>query len=74
MALSYCLLLVFLLANVSSARPGGKVSAGCTLEAPHVIKVHKEALGEPLLIHTEIKVLGVRDVPDSGGSYGVDMK
>ena len=49
------------------------MSAGCTLEAPHVIKVHKEALGDPLLIHTEIKVLGVRDVPDIGGSYGVDI-
>ena len=28
----------------------------------------------PLVLHTELEVLHVRDVPDSGGTYGVDIK
>ena len=35
---------------------------------------NKRPLGKPLVLHTELEVLHVRDVPDSGGTYGVDIK
>ena len=34
----------------------------------------KRPSGQPLVLHTELEVLHVRDVPDSGGTYGVDIK
>ena len=30
--------------------------------------------GDPLLIHNSIKVLYLRDIPDSGGTFAVDMR
>ena len=33
-----------------------------------------EPTEEPLSLSVAIKVLGVRDVPDRGGSYGVDVE
>ena len=79
MTLSYCLLLVFLLANVSSAAK--KPNVGCTLRVPDRVKERMEPLNfhnrtikiKPVSILMKIKILGVRDVPDSGGSYGVDV-
>ena len=53
------------------------MNAGCTLNVPDDVEKNKEAVGDngkPLFIFTEIKVLGVRDVPDIGGSYGVDIR
>ena len=31
-----------------------------------------EPIGDPLLIHSEIRVFHFRDIPDSGGSFSVD--
>ena len=33
-----------------------------------------EPKGHPLLLNTSIRVYYLRDVPDSGGSFGVDMR
>ena len=75
MDLTYCLLLCFSLANLSSA--ARQVKAGCNLEVPDDVKKQMEPPGpkwrDPLSISMDMKVLGVRDVPDSGGSYGVDI-
>ena len=30
--------------------------------------------GDPLLLHNSIKVLCLRDIPDSGGTFGVDIR
>ena len=48
--------------------------AHCALEVPSEVKKQKEPLGEPLIIYVDVKVLGVRDIPDRGGSYSVDIK
>ena len=32
-----------------------------------------EPVGDPLTLHVRIRVLHLRDVPDSGGSFGVDF-
>ena len=82
MALSYCLLLVLVLANVSSASRRRNLNVGCTLLVPDRVKERMEPFGhrnkttkeEPVSIFMKIKILGVRDVPDSGGSYGVDIR
>ena len=75
MKLVYCLLLVWIISNVlSEAR---KVNVGCNLIVPDAVKEQMEATGyngSPLLISVDIKVLDVRDVPDIGGSYGVDLR
>ena len=50
---------------------------GCRLEVPDHVGMQKEPEGEngePLVIFIDMKVLGVRDVPDSGGSYEMDVK
>ena len=77
--LYYCpLLLVLLMANVSTGarKVNGvrTVNVGCNLQVPDAVKQQMEAMGNkgnPLIISVDIKVLGVRDVADSGGSYGV---
>ena len=60
-----------------SAATNAKPKVGCSLEVPKSIGMQKEAPtdpGKPLVISVDLKVLGVRDVPDSGGSYGMDIK
>ena len=49
------------------------LDTGCTLEVPETVKKQKEAMGKPLRILIHVTVLGVRDIPDSGGSFGVDI-
>ena len=46
---------------------------GCNLRVPKDVKDHMEAEGEPLLITIIMFIKYVRDVPDSGGSFGVDV-
>ena len=48
--------------------------APCALEVPSEVKKQKEPLVKPLIIYVDVKVLGVRDIPDRGGSYSVDIK
>ena len=35
---------------------------------------NKRPSSNPLVLQTKLEVLHVRDVPDSGGTYGVDIK
>ena len=80
MAPCHCSLLVLFLTILSTAAL--RLNTGCSLRVPNIVKSQMEPSGDiyakpkpkPLLIKVDIKVLGVRDVPDSGGSYGVDMK
>ena len=53
---------------------GTESDVGCGLQAPQSVQKHWEAHGEPLLISIDMKVLNLRDVPDSGGSFQVDIK
>ena len=80
MGLTDCLLLVLLLANVQSSVTR-KMNIGCTLQVPDRVKNRMEPINyklnklkKPLPVLTDMKVLGVRDVPDNGGSYGVDIR
>ena len=53
------------------------MTASCRLEVPKHVGMQKEPegeKGEPLIMFVAIKVLGVRDVPDTGGSYEMDVK
>ena len=81
MKLVYSLQLVLIVTNIpSEARKvngARKVNVGCNLQVPDAVKQQMEAMGNkgnPLIISVDMKVLGVRDVPDSGGSYGVDLR
>ena len=47
---------------------------GCTLEIPEAVKKRRQAVGKPLIIFLDMTVLGVRAIPDNGGSFGVDIK
>ena len=55
-------------------RAGMGLDTGCTLEVPSEVMKHMEAVGKPLMIQIEFKILTVRDIPDQGGSFGVDIK
>ena len=47
---------------------------GCNLRVPEDVRNHMEAKGEPLVITIVMIIKFVRDVPDSGGSFGVEFK
>ena len=47
---------------------------GCHLKIPNHVKDHLEAEGEPLQIRIIMEILQIRDVPDRGGSFGVDLR
>ena len=47
---------------------------GCTLETPGAVEQQREATGKPLLIYLDLKIAGVRDIPNQGGSFGIDLK
>ena len=73
MHLTHYLMLVLNLWSLLSAAE----KAGCRLEVPEHVGMQKEANtdpGKPLVIFVDMKLLGVRDVPDSGGSYAMDIK
>ena len=55
----------------------GYKTVGCHLEIPKSVEEHFHPNinhGNPLLLSVKIRVSNVRDVPDSGGSFGVDVK
>ena len=48
---------------------------GCELTLGHyALGEPKEPKGHPLLLNASIRVYYLRDVPDSGGSFGVDLR
>ena len=48
-------------------------TSGCSLHIPWSVTNRWESEGTPLSIFIDTRVLNVRDVPDSGGSFGVDI-
>ena len=67
-------LLYFLLATVVIATTATNTTfTGCNLRVPRDVQDHMEAKGEPLVITIIMIIKFVRDVPDSGGSFGVDV-
>ena len=67
------LFLVSSVINIVSAIESG--SRGCNLVIPKDVQEQPEPQAEtgPLLLHLFLRVTGVRDIPNSGGSYGVDV-
>ena len=63
-------MLVLLIGNVVSAT---NTTQGCKLNIPKDVQDHMEAQGKPLEMDIIMKILRVRDVPDSGGSFGADL-
>ena len=66
----YYTLLALLLGNAESALNS---SQGCKLITPQDVQHQMEARGNPLQVNITITVHRIRDVPDSGGSFGVDF-
>ena len=59
---------------VLAANSTNTTSMGCHLQIPNHVKDHLEAEGEPLQIRIIMEILQIRDVPDRGGSFGVDFR
>ena len=74
MNLTYFLLLIVNLTNVSCLKRSKSLPQGCSLLPTTAVMTQMEPTEEPLSLSVAIKVLGVRDVPDRGGSYGVDVE
>ena len=79
----FCIPLLLLLPTIASATwytcyylgyGCSNLDAGCTLKMPDSVKKEQEAVGKPLKINIDLKVMDVRDIPDQGGSYGIDIK
>ena len=64
-------LLIVLLAKVAQVLSTGK---GCSFVNPYDLVKNPEPQGLPLLVDISILVIGLRDVAESGGSFGVDVE
>ena len=65
------LLITFvILVDAQQEGPMPKQKVDCSLETDF----DSEPKGNPLRIHVLIQILHIRDIPDSGGSFGVDIK
>ena len=47
---------------------------GCSFETSYELVRNPEPQGNPLILDLDILIIGLRDVADSGGSYGVDVE
>ena len=70
----YIVLSLLLLYSVLATSGANATSGGCNLVIPKAVKGHMEAEGYPLQISIIMSIQQVRDVPDSGGSFGVDLE
>lgn len=61
------------LTNAQQSGPMPPQKIDCSL-ALNYLWYEKEPTGNPLLIHVRIIILHIRDIPDRGGSFGVDIK
>ena len=61
------------LANAQQVGPMPKQKLDCSLEI-NFLWYDNEPKGNPLRIHVWIQILHIRDIPDGGGSFGVDLK
>ena len=66
-------LLFFVTRIVSALNTTG--SRGCNLVIPQEVQEQPEPNPKkgPLLLHVALRVVHIRDIPNSGGSYGVDV-
>ena len=67
------LMLILSWTNVSFSKRHKPLPQSCTLHPTPAVK-QTEPTGEPLLISVDMKVLDIREVPDTGGSYGVELQ
>lgn len=65
------LLICIMFAMAIGVSSAGNMTQGCNLYVPEEVRDHMEAEGEPLKITIIMQIEYVRDVPDSGGSFGV---
>ena len=70
----YYIVLCILYVDGMLASGSNVTLSGCNLIVPDAVKGHQEPEGRPLKISIDISVQQVRDVPDSGGSFGVDFQ
>ena len=61
-----------LLTNAQYLGPMPPKPNGCNLNLKNGFD-DMEPKGSPLILHVKLGILGLRDVPDSGGSFGVDV-
>ena len=67
--------LTYLFLAISAFNHADADFKGCNLKVPKAVEeqIEPEPQTLPLIIHVHLLVIRVRDVPDSGGSYGVDV-
>ena len=66
--------IVLCILYVNGMLASGSNVTGCNLIIPDAVKGQMEPEGRPLKISIDMSVQQVRDVPDSGGSFGVDFQ
>ena len=68
------LMLLFVIMSVVSALEDTELK-GCNLVKPKEVQIREEPQPEsgPLILHTGFEIFRLGDVPDSGGSYGMDV-
>ena len=76
----YTVFILFMIVPPSfpaNARSGArKIWNGCPLGLFDSIRKHNgsKPSQKPIVLQTKLEVLHIRDVPDSGGTYGLDIK
>ena len=82
MQLAYFPLLLVVLPYGSSASSSSfnssvlddPMDGNCRLQKPSSVLNRWETNGSPLSVSIDMRVLSVRDVPDTGGSFGIDIQ
>ena len=65
---------ILLLARIAFAAISSTRNQSCELNIPQSVQEQAEPLQEKLLINVEFTILGIRDVPLSGGSITIELK
>ena len=65
---------VLLIARRVLATNSTDTGSGCTLLVPPDVQKQMEPRGYPLQISMEFMNIRIRDVPNRGGSYGVEFR
>ena len=68
----FLLITFFSVVNAQQEGPMPKQKLGCSLET-NFLWYDSEPKGNPLRIHVWNQILHIRDIPDSGGSYEMDV-
>ena len=72
--LYWCIVVFAVFSQIVQLAYGYGDKTGCMMETPYNLYANPDPVGTPLLLELDIYIIGLREVSDSGGSFGVDVE